>query len=206
MISLTVGRCSVDILPVVKGLISETDKVRSALAAKEYEAYAVALGVEEIEAVRMRAELPEEYEPVDLDLVYSHRLSTFGKVTLPDPSFAYLIDECGKRGLHVLPLDMNDQRFTDLYCERVKTSDFLRERGLAKRAFKARCDMSTPESFVIDWDRVVNRVKGYALVSRERERYMSDQIKQTAGYRNSLLAVIEAERAQGVADLLREVS
>ena len=41
MISLVIGKCKVDILPIVKGLVSEAEKIRSAYG--NYEAYAASL-------------------------------------------------------------------------------------------------------------------------------------------------------------------
>jgi hypothetical protein len=202
MIDIDVGGCEVHIVPVVKGLVSEAEKVKEAMSEREYDCYAVALGIEEVEAVRKRENLPAEYEPVDLDLVYTDRLASFGEVVLPDPSFSTLIDACEEKGVYVTPLDMNDAKFTEMYCKRVKTADFLKERGFARKALRAKIDMSSPESFAVGWDEVVNKIKGYASVSKEREEYIATQIVITARYKKSILAVIEVERTAGIVNLL----
>ena len=49
----------------------------------------------------------------------------------------------------------------------------------------------------------MNGVKGYQEVSRKREEHISDQIREVAKYRRSLLVVVEVERASGIADRLR---
>lgn len=107
MISLRVGDCKVDILPVVSGLVSESQKVRDAYG--KYEAYAVSLGIEGVEAVRRRKEIPEDlYEISELDIVYAERMSYFGEVEAPSPAFCELIDLCTADGISVIPLDMKE--------------------------------------------------------------------------------------------------
>ena len=41
-------------------------------------------------------------------------------------------------------------------------------------------------------------MKGYRESSRNRERYMAEQIRDIARFRKNLLAVIEIERVDGV--------
>ena len=79
MIRLTIGECRVDILPVVQGLTPEADKVKEAYG--KYEAYGLPLSVEGILALSKRDTLDmDDYEVNELDLVYAHHLSEFGKI------------------------------------------------------------------------------------------------------------------------------
>lgn len=204
MIRLRTGDCTIDILPVIKGLISEADKVRNAYGG--YEAYAVALGVEEVEAVRRRKELGDEYELGELDMVYAYRLSAFGEIQTPTPAFCEMIDLCARDMKNVIPLDMNDETFTSAYIESVHSTEFVKEHRLAKKGMKYKFDFSSPEVFAMDWDRFVNSVKGYARVSAERERYIAHQLIDTARYRKTLLAIIEIERIDGIIARMKEVA
>jgi len=201
MISLDVGKCRVDVLPVVKGLVSEAEKVREAYG--HYEAYAVALGIEEVVALKRRDEIEDIHELSEIDMVYVHHLSDFGEIESPTPAFCELIDLCSKDAIEVIPLDMNNEEFTEMYISTVKTMEFVKEHRLAKKGMKRRFDMSSPESFAISWDGYLNKVKGYDKVSKKREEYMASQIVDIARYRGSLMAVVEVERVYNVVEHIR---
>lgn len=201
MISIAVGGCRVDILPVVNGLVSEVQKVRDRYG--RYEAYAVALGIEGIEAVKRRKSLPDEsFEVNELDIVYAERMTYFGEVQLPSPAFCEIIDSCTRDGVSVIPLDMTDEAFDDLYIKHVSAFQFTNQHRLAKKGMKAKLDMSSPEAMAKSWDLYISKNRGLRKLDEERERYMAAEIKDIARFRKSLLAVIECERADGVAALL----
>lgn len=201
MISIDVGGCRVDLLPVVKGLVSEAEKIREAYG--KYEAYSAALGIEEIMAIKRREEIEDIQELSEIDMVYVHHLSRFGEIESPAPAFCELIDLCSKDSVEVIPLDMNNEEFTEMYIATVKTLEFVKEHRLAKKGMKRSFDMSSPESFVVSWDLYLNRVKGYDRVSKKREEYIASQIKDIAKYRRSLLAVIEVERINNIVEHIK---
>jgi hypothetical protein len=201
MISVKVGDCEVDILPFVNGLESEAEKVREAFG--KYEAYGTSLGIEGIQAVEKRSEIEDEPEVGDLDLVYAKLMERFGQVELPSPAVCELVDLCRYEGMTVIPLDMNDEEFTELYCGTVKTMDFVKEHRHAKKGLKTGFDAETPEELAVQWDGFVNKIKGYREVSLKREAYIAEQIRDISKYRKSLLALIEVERCDGVVALLK---
>jgi hypothetical protein len=203
MISLTIKKCKVDIIPIVKGLVSEADTVRSAYGG--YEAYAVALGIEEIMALIDRERLIEDHELSELDMVYAHRLATFGEVQSPTPAFCELIDLCKKDSIDVIPLDMSNNEFTTVFIDNVTATEFVKEHKLAKKGMKRKFDMTSPSAFVLAWDTYLNRVKGYAKVNRIREKYLAEQLVDIAKYRGSLLAVIEVERINSVLEYVNTI-
>lgn len=204
MISFRIGECDFDLIPAVKGLISEKEKVLEALDSKEYDAAAVALGAEDVQAITKRDEIEGEFEPSDLDVVYSGILAEFGPIDMPDPASTVLIDECGKRNIPVIPLDMTDEEYTQLYCETVSTVEFLREKYIIKKALKNKFDKSSPEKFATEWDDLVNHLKGYAMMSKYREEHMANQIKDISKYRRKVLVVVEYERVKGTMDSVGE--
>lgn len=200
---IRVGECDVDILPVVNGLPSECDKVRSAYGG--YEAYAVSLGIEGIQAIKARQALSGDAEVSELDIVYARRIMdlTGEEVQMPSPAMCTLVDLVTSDGGNVIALDMNDEEFTEMYCETVPAFDFVKEHRLAKKGLKRKFRSVTPEDFALEWDDYVNSVKSYRQVSLNREKHIAQEIADIAIYRRSLLAVIEVERARGVADILR---
>ncbi len=198
MIEIPMGNCKVCILQIVNGIVSEADRVIEAFGG--FEAYGLSIGFEDIEAIKKKVYLEGEFEVSEIDLAYAHKMQelTGETVEIPSPAMCVLVDLCTKQGVPVIPLDMNDTDFTELYCETVKAWDFIKEHRLAKKGMKRRFTSATPEQFAKDWDNYINGVKGYRQVSEKREAYIADQIKDAARYRKSLLAVIEVERVDGV--------
>ena len=202
MISIEIGKCKVDILPIVKGLVSESEKIKEVYG--KYEAYSVALGIEEIIALKRRDEIEDIQELSEIDMVYVYHLANFGEIESPTPAYCELIDLCSKESVDVIPLDMNNDEFTEMYIHTVTSLEFVKEHRLAKKGMKRRFDMSSPEAFSIAWDNYLNKVKGYLKVSKKREEYIADQIRDTAGYRKSLLAVVEVERINNIVKIIEQ--
>jgi len=202
MIKMQVDNCSVSILPIIKGLISESEKVKEALK-NDYEAIAVALGIEEIEALRRRKELVGYNETSDLDSVYGFLLKDYGNIDMPVPAYIELIDICNERNVSVIPLDMDDETYTKLYCDTVTPWELYKEKKIMKKAMKTKFG-ETPEEFVKKWDSIVNDIKGYKKMSLMREEYIANQIKDTAKYKKNLLVIVEYERIDGIIELIGE--
>ena len=195
--NFSIGDCSVTILPIIKGLVSEYDKVTDAIT-DEYDCIAVSLGIEEIEIIRNSDTEEWDYDPSKLDSVYAHHLGKFGEIKVPVPAFKAAIDACASKGIQPMPLDMNDEDFTKMYCECVSTMDILKENRVLKKSMKKKFDLSSPEAFVKEWDDLVNTIRGQYAVSLRREEYIAGQLTDLAKYRKNVLAVIEYERVDGV--------
>ena len=185
--------CRISFLPVIRGLVSESEKV-SAEIAKNHECVAVSLGLEEIEAIKKADTAEWDYDPSDMDAVYAHNLKNFGEVRIPVPAFKTAVDECPS----IMPLDMSDEQFTKMYCDCIGIGDLLKEKKVAKKGMKASFDMSSPETFVMDWDRLVNTIRGQHAVSLRREEFIADQLLDLAKYRKDVLAIVDFERLEGI--------
>ena len=203
MISIRIGECDIDIIPIIKGLVSEKEKVIEALSKKEYETAGVSWGIEEIEAVRRREEITGDNETNDIDIIYLYKLKEFGDVDMPDPAFTYVVDEFSKKGVSVIPLDMADQEFAEAYCNEVSTLDFLRENKIVKKMMKKEFTTSSPEEFMMEWDSLINEVKGYRKMNKVKERFVAEQIKDLAKYRKNALVLVEYERYEGILSIIR---
>ncbi len=202
MKSLRIGDCDIDIIPIIKGLVSEKQKVIDALSSKDYETAGVSWGIEEIEAVRRRAEITGDNETNDLDIVYLYKLKTFGDIDMPDPSFTYIVDEFSKKNTAIIPLDMSDDEFAEAYCNEVSTLDFLKENKIIKKAMKAEFSTSSPEDFIMEWDALINEVKGYRKMNAIKERFIASQILDVAKYRRNVLVLVDYERFKGIMSIL----
>lgn len=201
MITLQIGDCKVDILPIVNGLISEADRVREEFS--DHEAYGVALSIEGIQCLKNRRNIEEMFDVSELDMVYAKHLERFGEVEIPSPAMYTFIDLVTERGKLCIPLDMNDSDFTELYCDNVGAMEFIKEHNVAKKGMKRIFDGSTPEKMAKQWDDFVNsNLKSYGKLSKLREEHIANEIKDIAKYKRELLAIIEVERVDGVVSLL----
>lgn len=201
MISLVKGDTKIDILPIVRGLPSYGDIIEDLFG--RYDRYAVSLSQEEIIGVRNREEAISEYEPGELEAVFAHRLSHFGEVTVPAPAWSVMVDLCDDNDVELIPLDMPDELYTEIYCDTVSSMEFVREHNKAKKGMKRKFDMSTPESFSKEWDAFANRSKGFREMIGLRERYISLRLSELSEEGGSILAVIDCERTDGITALLK---
>ena len=201
MIQKELNGCRITILPVVKGLCSEYDRVKSQID-DSYDCVAVALSIEDIEMFTAMDPSDVEYDPSDFDAVYAHFLKQFGEVDVPVPAFKAVVDVCNELGTKPLPLEMCDEVFTDAYCECVKVWDMLKERRLLKKAMKKGFDMSTPETFLKGWDAMAMSIKGQHMLTIRREEHAAKELADLSRYKRSILAVIEYERVDGILRLL----
>ncbi|MBO5669782.1 MAG: hypothetical protein J6R75_05395 [Candidatus Methanomethylophilaceae archaeon] len=197
MITTELNGCKISILPIVKGLVSEYDRVKSQID-DSYDCVAVALSIEDIEIFAASEYQDIEYDPSDFDAVYAHFLKQFGEVDVPVPAFKAVVDACRELDIKPVPLEMCDEEFTAAYCECVKVWDLLKEKRKLKKAMKKGFDMSSPEAFLKGWDEMAGSIKGnYAMILR-REEHMAKELFDLTNYKKSILAIIEYERVDGV--------
>lgn len=194
--------CTVHLLPVIKGLRSEAEKVRKAFEATRPDVVAVSISKEELDGLRA---MPEDYEPElsRYEEIYAAGLSRFGEVAVPPPCFVAAVEMADHEGVPVVPVDLGEEEYTELYCAAVPATTLLRHSTriwlLRRRRFSDR----SAEEFVLAWDRAVNSLEGFKTIERARAAAMARGIASACEGHRSLLAVIELERASEVAELVR---
>ncbi|QLH74866.1 MAG: hypothetical protein HPY73_05040 [Methanomassiliicoccales archaeon] len=203
MRSIELNGCKVTVLPVIKGLVSEEKKVQEAFDAVMPDVVGISISKEELEGLSHKEEY-EFIEPSYIEKVYQANLETFGEVRLPPPCYVRTMDLCAERGIRLIPLDMNEELFSETYCEKVGGIELLREAFFSSRVHRMRFDLSSPEKFVIDWDKRINKSRGLRELASLRERHMSDVIERLSKGCNKLLVVVELERSEGVLGLITE--
>ncbi len=200
---LSVGGSAVHILPVIRGLTSEISTVREAFAAVNPEAVAVSLSKEEVDGLR---NLPTDFEPElsRYDEIYIQGLARFGEVAAPPPCYVAAIEIADSEGVPVLPIDIDEESYTELYCASVSGTTLFRNSTrtwhLRRRAFSA----DTPEEYVLKVDRAFNSMRGFRNVENQRAEWMARETLKAAKDFGRLLTVIEFERAGDVARLVDE--
>jgi len=200
---LKVDGCTVHILSVIKGLKSETEKVRKAFEETKPDVVAISLSREEVEGLK---NIPDDYEPElsRYDEIYAEGLGRFGEVAAPPPCYVATLELAQHEGIPLIPVDMDEQSYTDLYCAVVPGTALFRHSTrtwlLKRRTFSD----DGPEQFVIAWDKAVNNMEGFRLIESKRAEAMAKGIRKACQKSQSVLAVIELERASDVLGILRK--
>jgi len=200
MIEMEIRETRVTIFPAVRGLVNDGRKIEELLRSNGFDAVGVSVSPEELAGLRYMPTQKAEHDP--LGEAYTILLSNFGDVSSPPPCFSAAVDTGDRMGIPVLPLDMNDDQYTELYCELVGIRDMLRESRISKRIQRMRFDVSDARSFVYDWDRRVNSPKGFRALEMKREEHIAERIADMARLYRKVLAVVEMERSDGVVNFL----
>jgi hypothetical protein len=197
MPSVEVNGSTIHVLGVVKGLVAESKKVEEAFSTLGPEAVGLSVSKEELAALKVKEDY-SKYEMSTLEEVYSVYVESFGPVALPTPAYVRAMELCEERAIPILPLDMNDEEYTEAYCERIGAMEIARESFFTRSIARKKFDISSPEAFALDWDRRINKAKGFRELERERERHMALSLTKMASRYRSILALVELERADGV--------
>jgi pheromone shutdown protein TraB len=137
--------------------------------------------------------------------IYIHGLSEFGEVIKPPPCFSMALERAKAMNIPVKALDMDDEHYTLAYCKHVNTMDMIRQGHSRKSMPKHRFVSKTPEEFVLEWDDLVNRLKGYRELENSREEWLAKGISKLAQKEAGILAIVELERLKGVEKNLRSM-
>ncbi len=197
MPSVEVKGSRVHVLGVVKGLVSEEGKVESAIANLSPDVIGLSVSKEQLAALRS-PEAWDEYELSPLESAYKTLMQEFGEVRLPSPAFVKALEIAESSKVPVIPIDMNDNDYTEVYCQKVGAMDLVREGAFSKSVKRRKFDGASPESLAIDWDRRVNKAKGFRKLEAERERHMARALVKLCSRYRTVLALVDCERADGV--------
>jgi len=195
------GRCSIHILPVIKGLVSETKSVQDAFDNVHPDTVAISLSKEELEGLR---NMPDDFEPElsRYEEMYAKGLGRFGEVAAPPPCYVATIELADHIGVPLVPVDLDEEAFTELYCAAVPGSTLFRHSTRTWLLKRKNIKADTPEEFVKAWDRTVNRLQGFEAIEEKRAESIANGILKASANSKSLLAVVEMERADDVGRLV----
>ncbi len=190
--------CSIHVLPVIKGLVSESEKVRQAFDYVKPDLVAISISKEELEGLRS---LPEDYEPMlsRYEEIYADGLGRFGEVSAPPPCYVAALELADHRGIPLVPVDLDEQSYTELYVMAVSGGTLFRHSTRTWILKRRKFSTESPEDFVLAWDRAVNGLEGFRKIEQTRAETMARGIvKACSGSTHQILAVVELERAEEV--------
>jgi hypothetical protein len=190
------------LLPIVKGLVTDSEKVRKAYEEVGPDAMGISISKEELTGLHNKAEY-ENYEMSAMEEAYRDLLSTFGEVRLPAPGYVEAMDLAEAKDVPLIPIDMNEEDYSESYCRNVKGMDWMKENVFGGTLPRRKFLLTSPEEFAHDWDRKVNRSKGFRKLLQEREERMVQSLRQMTKHYKRILVVIESERMPGVAARLK---
>lgn len=199
--TVTVNGAVVRILPVIKGLKSETDRVRLAFEHVRPDKVAVSLSKEEVDGLR---NIPDDFEPElsRYDEIYAAGLERYGEVAAPPPCYVATVELADHLGIPLVPVDLDEDAFSELYCAAVTGPALFRHSTRTWVLKRRRFEAETAEEYVLKWDRAVNNMEGMRLIELKRAEAIAKGISDLASSDTALLAVVELERAGQVERIL----
>jgi hypothetical protein len=197
MPSVRINGAEIMVIGVLKGLVKEEEKVAKAFADYQPDAVGISASKEELAALRAK-ETHSEYELSTLENIYKIYMEHFGEVRLPTPAYLKAIELADAAHLPLIPVDLNDEEFTELYCRRIRGLDMVRESFYTRSIKRRKYKIGSAAEFALDWDKKVNRAKGFRQLERDREEHMALTLRNMSSKHKRILAVVEFERSGGV--------
>lgn len=200
---IPVGDGAAHVLPVIKGLVSEADRVKDAFEHVRPDKAAVSLSKEEVLGLR---NMPDDFVPElsRYDEIYADGLGRFGEVAAPPPCYVATVELADHLGIPLLPIDLDEDSYSELYCAAVSGPALFRHSTRTWLLKLRRFEAETAEEYVLKWDRAVNNMQGMRLVERKRAQRMAEGLAEAVSGGGTVLAVIELERARDVTDILKD--
>jgi hypothetical protein len=194
-----VNGCKIFIEGVISGLTEEKTTVKKAYHKVKPDVVALSISEAELEGLK-RIVLGEEHEYFlsNYEEIYARKLASFGEVKVPPACYETALRLCQKNDLELHPIDMADDTYTDTFCESISTSQLMRHSLRVKKLRRKRFKADNAEDFVFEWDKEVNKLKGFRNVEGKREAYMAGELAELAGNYKRILGLIELQRADGV--------
>jgi len=202
MDEVRLDRATIHLLPVIRGLLSETVTVRRAMDSTRPTVVGLSIGPEELAALRSYDGAPLEPDNFEEE-IYVAGLSAWEPPIKPPPCFSGAINAADQRGVPIEAIDMDEVTYTDSYVDCVSALEVVFQGRLEKRLTKKRFRATNPKDFVLEWDAEVNGSPGFGRLQSRREAFMAGRLREIAASHDSVLAVIEVERAEGVRLALR---
>jgi hypothetical protein len=201
MRSVEINGSTILFQPVVKGLVSEGDAVEKAINEENPDVVAISISKEELGALGTKEDY-DKYELSDIEEIYSILLNKFGEVKVPPPCYVKAFDIGTAKNIAMVPIDMNEELYTETYCNEIGGLDLIRESMFVKRAHRKKFVFNSAGEFAVDWDKKINKPGGFRNLNVKREEHMADALRKLTGRYHKILAIVEYERSGNVENLL----
>jgi hypothetical protein len=196
---------SVVLIGAIRGLVSEGERVKDIIRSNRPSVIGLAISAEGLAAMEEHLKSADdtnaELENLEEE-IYVAGLETFGEVRKPPPCYSEAWETAIELKIPVESLDLNDEQYTNAYCRNISTLEMMTQGRSQRRIVKHQFESTTAREFVVEFDSVVNRQKGYQKLEAEREEYMALRIKKLSKDHQKVTTVVELERLEGVKSAL----
>ncbi|UCG70531.1 MAG: hypothetical protein JSV09_05815 [Thermoplasmata archaeon] len=201
MRKIQTGSSKIYIPDIIIGLVSESSKVKKAYNKIKPGIVAIQTSEEELEGLRGVVEGQDyEYFLSNYEEVYARKLAIFGEVKVPPPCYETALKLCIENEIPISAIDMDDMYFADVFIENISGWDLIRHSVRIKRLRRKRFKAESPEDFVREWDREINKLKGFRNLESKREEHMARELLRLGKDHDRILCIMEMQRAEGVCD------
>lgn len=189
------------LLPVIYAFDEDENKIKNAVELLSPNCIAVGIPPEDVEFIGCdakddNAELSLQYE------VYLAFLENFGNVTLPPRDIQRAHALTKERNIPFETIDVDDATYTDMLTENVSMMSLIRQSRRIKRVAKKGVRAETAESFVLEWDRIINGIPSFKKLEELREQHMARTLVTLCQKYTTILAIVPLERYKGVLFML----
>lgn len=193
------GLSKVYIPDIIIGLSKEADKVNKVFHKVKPDLVAIQTSEEELKGLRKVVQGEDfEYYLSNYEEIYAKKLAEFGEVKIPPPCYEAAMNLCNENNVPLVAIDMGDMLYADAFCENISGWDMYRHSFRVNRLKRKDFEAETAKEFVIEWDREINKLKGFKNLEEKRENYMAREILRLAKENERILCVIDIQRVSGV--------
>jgi hypothetical protein len=195
------------ILGTLKGLVSERELVTKTFETYDPDVIGLHIGTEEVAGLRavVRGKVENTYLS-SYEKIYARELSKYGEVQIPPPSLVEAFELSKKKKIPIKGLDFNENNYSNIYTDLIDGVTMIRQslrlKNINRRKFKAK----SAEEFILEWDRIVNKFKGFRKLEMRREEKMAKRIRSLSGEYSKVLAIVEYERKEGIIHYLADTN
>jgi hypothetical protein len=202
---IQIGTSKIYIPDIIIGLTSERAKVSKVYNKVKPDVMALQISEEELEGLRSVVNGEEyDYFLSNYEEIYARKLASFGEVKVPPPCYERALKLSVDNGIPIIPIDMDDVYYADVFCESISGWDLIRHSLRVKRLRKKRFKAKTAEEFIFEWNREINKLKGFRNLESKREEHMARELLRLSKKHDRILCIMEMQRAEGVGQKVLE--
>ncbi|MHB8605265.1 MAG: hypothetical protein ACYDCK_08400 [Thermoplasmatota archaeon] len=202
------------LVAAVRGLVSEGERVRAAIAAQSPAVVVLDVGIEGLAGLTrwvdgkveggsvVVGEEGLEYDAADVltesEVAYGVALERFGTVRLPPPDLVAAVRAATERAVPLVPGDLSEEEYETVFTKEVGALALLRYSRRVKKLARRPPAAETARALAIAWDARLIAIPGYARVERAREQRIAERAASAADEHGAALVVVDVARAEGV--------
>lgn len=202
---IQIGTSKIYIPDIIIGLTSEIAKVSKVYNKIKPDVMALQISEEELDGLRSVLNGEEyDYFLSNYEEIYARKLASFGEVKVPPPCYERALKLSVDNDIPIVPIDMDDVYYADVFCESISGWDLIRHSLRVKRLRKKRFKAKTAEEFIFEWDKEINKLKGFRNLESKREEHMARMLLRLSKKHDRILCIMEMQRAEGVGQKVLE--